>query len=553
MKKAKRFELISLFVSILAILFALSSQAFAEEVVEVVVKKGDCLIKIVEEYLEDPHQWKEVARINRLKNPDLIYPDQILIIPVGLLRGIPVDGVVAFVQGDVMIQAKGTEEWNPLRLHDRVKEGSKIKTGDKCAIEIVFSDGFSCFQKSNTVAGFLKVRKKGDAHEEILSLQKGRIITRILKATGRESRFEIQTPSAVCAARGTIFRTSVDSGGDTRSEVLEGKTEVIAMMKKEMVSGGEGTLVRKGEPPLKPRKLLPPPNVKQGEKVFNKLPLLLRFDPVEGTISYRVLLTKDTHGKEIIYENIMKPDEHVEIRGLDDGIYFLHVLSVDEIGLEGLPSEPEEIRLRVNPVPPFVSLPVSNAEYREKSLQCNWLSVKDAVAYQIQIAQDNAFHQIIDKSSVPGPAYDTRELDYGSYYFRVRSVAEDGYEGAWSDSIPFTVVPPPPAPPVEPPKLDKQEMHIRWQDLGQGVTYHFQMAREQDFSGVIIDKRLEKPEIVIQRPDDPGVYYIHVSTIDAKGYEGRFSKPQTFTIRKGSLTLFLGVVAALGLIFSLLP
>ena len=206
MKKAKRFELISLFVSILAILFALSSQAFAEEVVEVVVKKGDCLIKIVEEYLEDPHQWKEVARINRLKNPDLIYPDQILIIPVGLLRGIPVDGVVAFVQGDVMIQAKGTEEWNPLRLHDRVKEGSKIKTGDKCAIEIVFSDGFSCFQKSNTVAGFLKVRKKGDAHEEILSLQKGRIITRILKATGRESRFEIQTPSAVCAARGTIFR-----------------------------------------------------------------------------------------------------------------------------------------------------------------------------------------------------------------------------------------------------------------------------------------------------------------------------------------------------------
>jgi hypothetical protein len=553
MKKAKQSTLISLFGSILAILLALSPHAFAEEVVEVVVKKGDCLIKIVEEYLEDPLKWEEVARINHLENPNLIYPDQVLIIPVGLLRGIAGDGVVTFVKGDALVQTKGTEEWIPLHLHDRVTEGSKVKTGNKSAIEIVYSDGFSCFQKSNTVVEFLEMRKKGNTYEEGLSLQIGRIITRIRKATGRESQLEIETPSEVCAARGTIFRTSVDAGGDTRSEVLEGKAEIYAMKHKEVVSEGEGTLVRKGEPPLKPRKLLPPPGMNAGDMLYNKLPLHFTFDPVEGAVSYRISITRKREGKDIIYENIVKPHENIEIQNVDDGVYFLHVLSIDEVGLEGLPSEPAEIRVRVNPLPPFISLPASNAEYREKSIHCSWLSVKDAVTYHIQIAQDEACHQIIDESVVNGTDYDTRELDYGSYYFRVRSVAEDGYEAAWSDSIPFTIVTPPPAPPVEPPAVDEEEMHIRWQDVGEGVSYHFQMARDQDFSTVLIDEIIEKPEIVIQKPEHSGIYYIHVSSIDSKGYEGRFSKPQTFTIKKGSLAVFLGAVGALIIIFSLLP
>jgi hypothetical protein len=540
--------------AIIVLLPTVSSRAFCEEVVEITVAEGDCLIKIAEEYLEYPHQWREVARINRLRNPDLIYPHQTIIIPVRLLRGIPCDGVVSFVQGNVRIQGRDSEEWTPVLIHDRVKEGSKIKTGDRSSVEIVFDNGTSCLQKSNTLTGFLKMRKKGDSYEQRLSLQSGRTITRILKATGREPRFEIQTPSAVCAARGTFFRTSVDLNDFTRSEVLEGTAEVEAVMKKQMISEGEGTLVRKGEPPLKPRKLLPSPNVRLGNMPYNKLPIRFAFDPVEGAVSYRIWITRDRDGKDVLFESVVKPNETAEIQDLEDGTYFLHALSIDEIALEGLPSKPEEIHVRVNPLPPFISLPVSSAEYREKSLQCDWLTVKDAVAYQVQVSQDDAFHQIVDeRSTIAGNDFKTRELDYGNYYFRIRSVAEDGYAGAWSDAINFSVVPPPSAPSVEPPEVDKKEIRLRWQDLGKGMSYHFQMAKNLDFSTVLIDRKLEKPEIVLQKPEDPGTYYIHVSAIDSKGYEGRFSKPQSFTLKEGSLALFLGAVGTLILILSLLP
>ena len=553
-KQVTQSILLFLLLSIIAFLVPLSAYAFDEEVVEIVVGEGDYLIKLGEEYLEDPHRWREVARINHLKNPDLIHPYQIIVIPVRLLRGIPSDGVVEFVQGDVTMQARDGQEWASLLLHDQVKEGSKIRTGDQSAVEIVFENGSSCFQKSNTLVGFLSVRKKGNSYEQRLYLQTGRTITRILKATGREPRFEIKTPSAVCAARGTVFRTSVDSSDHTRSEVLEGKTDVEAATQKYLVSEGEGTLVRKGEPPLKPKKLLPPPKLKQASTIYNKLPLRFTFDPVEGAAYYRISIAKDRNGKEIVYENIVQPGELIEIQGMDDGTYFLHALSIDEIGLEGLPSEPEEIRVRTNPLPPFISLPVNSAEYREKSLACNWLAVKDAAAYHMQIAGDHAFSQIVEeRPALARTTYETRELDYGNYYFRIRSVAEDGYEGAWSDTITFAVVPPPPSPPIEPPEVDKKEMHIRWQDLGEGMSYHFQMAKDQDFTAVLIDRRLEKPEIVIQKPEEPGKYYIRVSAIDSKGYEGSFAKPQSFTIKEGSLFVFLGVVGTLCLIFSLLP
>lgn len=553
-KKKKQIELVFVLLSIIAFLVPVSAHEFDEQVVVIIVEEGDYLIKIGEEYLEDPHRWREVAHINNLKNPNLIHPHQFLVIPVSLLRGIPSDGMVTFVQGDVRIQARDGEEWIPLLPRVQVKEGSKIKTGDQSAVEIVFDNGPSCFQKSNTVLGFPRMRKKGDSYEHGLSLQTGRTITRILKATGRESRFEIKTPSAVCAARGTVFRTSVDSSDHTHFEVLEGRADVEAVMQKYAVLEGEGTLVRKGEPPLKPKKLLPLPKLKQRSTIYNKLPLRFELDPVEGAVSYRISMAKDRDGKDSVYEKIVQPGELIEIQGMDDGTYFLHVVSIDEIGLEGLPSEPIEIRVRVNPLPPFISLPVNSAEYREKSLACNWLAVKDAVAYHMQIAGDHAFNQIVvERSAIARTTYETRELDYGNYYFRIRSVAEDGYEGAWSDTIPFAVVPPPPVPSIEPPEVDKKEVHIRWQDLGKSMSYHFQMAGDQDFSTVLIDRRLEKPETAIQKPGEPGIYYVRVSAIDSKGYEGRFSNAQSFTIKKSSLGVFFGVVGGLCLIFLLLP
>jgi len=418
--------------------------AAPEDVVEITVREGDYVIKICEEYLEDPRQWREIARINELRNPDLIYPGQTLIIPVAFLRGVREQGEVAFVQGDVTMQAPASNEWLPVGLRALIGEGTKIRTGDMSAVEIVFGSGASFLQKSDSVSEIVRIRKKGDFREERLNIVKGRTLTKIRKATGREPRFEIETPSAVCAARGTLFRTSVDDVGCTRSEVLEGQAHVEAMRQREVVSEGEGTLVRKGEPPLRPRKLLPPPGVGIGEGLFSTLPLSVDLLPVEGAVGYRLSVSKDSEGKETVFEGRAAAAGPVEVRYLDDGRYFVHAVGVDEIGLEGMPSVPAEIRVRVNPSPPGILLPMKDASCPGKSVEAEWREARGAVAYRVQVAADEAFYRMVEEvARIEGRTFTTRELEPGRYYLRIRSIADDGYEGAWSDAVAFTVNPPP--------------------------------------------------------------------------------------------------------------
>ena len=541
-----------LLLAILVFLIPITAHAAGEPCVAITVEKGDCLICISEQYLKNPLQWPEIARINRMKDPDRIYPGQVIRIPERLLRGTPVDGTVSFVKGDVRIKTRADAQWEPLGLNDRVREGSEIETGDGSAVELTLDSGDSCFQKADTLLRLSTARKKGQQYMHEFFLGTGKTLTRVMKATGRASRIEIRTPSAICAARGTEFRTSVDEGESTRSEVLQGTIDVGAMRKAVKVQEGEGTLVRKGEPPLRPRKLLPPPAPLHLKTIFKKLPLSLEFERVTDAASYRVVLAKDYGYRDAVKETVVRPEETFEISDIEDGTYFLQALSVDEMGLEGPPSAAVEVRLRTHPMPPFINIPVNGAVYREKPLNLQWLKVEDAAAYHIQIAEDQEFQRIVEESSgIVKTEFKTERLDYGSFYFRIASVAGDGFESEWSDTLAFSIIPPPPAPSMEKPVMDKKGIHIQWHNLGKGFRYHFQMSRNRDFSELLIDRRLDEPAIQLQKPDQPGSYYVRTSGIDHEDYEGSFSQPQRFEVEKRYPYEVLGI-AFLWLVFLLL-
>ena len=63
------------------LLLPFTSHADREQTVDILVQEGDTLIDICEKYLEIPSKWREIARLNQLDNPDLIYPGTKLTIP----------------------------------------------------------------------------------------------------------------------------------------------------------------------------------------------------------------------------------------------------------------------------------------------------------------------------------------------------------------------------------------------------------------------------------------------------------------------------------------
>jgi len=514
-------------------MISLSVFAQNKPMVQVTVEKGDCLIRICNKYLENPSQWRTIAQVNKLKNPDIILPKQVLLFPAEMMKGTPVAGKVTFLQGSAEIKPQGSQEWIPLVSGDEVKEGSMVRTGDKSSVEIKFADGNTFLLKQNTTIGLKTARKSSDTYSKYkMSLSTGKLISNVQKTVDRESAVQIEDPTAVLGVRGTIFRSYVLPDGTSQFEVIEGTVVVEGEKETVEVKEGEGTIVHKKAPPISPRKLLHPPVlISTLDTVYKKFPVLLSFAEVEGAISYRVILAKDNEVKNVVQETVIKPQDIFEIKDMEDGTYFMQSSSIDSLGLEGLPSKTVKINIRINPAAPFVEIPAVGAEYKSGNLKCKWLNVKDAKKYHIQIAEDAEFKKlVVQDDNIVNPEYVTGNLEYKQYYFRVSSIASDGYQGEWSDTFTFTLIPPPASPPVETPEMDKNSIKIRWKNLGEDITYRVQVSRNENFDRVIIDRKVDIPEIIFEKPKQVGIYYVRVSGIDSASREGLFSKPQSFII-----------------------
>lgn len=550
-------KILQLFFFLMAVIWLLHQpvQADEEKTIEIRVLKNDYLISICQKYLDNPNHWPVIARINRLKNENLIYPDQKLLIPVRLLKGLPFNGRVFFIKGDVTVRSDPESDWKALKADDPVQQGNSIRTGSESAVEIVFEDGTFFFQRPETVLDIHTTQTKTDnSIWQRLILRGGQLLLNIRRISGQDSRLEIQTPAAVAAARGTDFRVSVDSRENVTSEVLEGKVDIQALNRMVALQEGEGTRVDKGKPPLKPRKLLSPPIPVDIKAIYQMMPFRIGFQNIEGALDYRIMISIDTEGKNVIYEKVLDTDEFLEVFGLDDGEYYLHGTSIDDIGIEGFSSAGKKFQVRVNPVPPFIQNPAEGVQYKGRSLGIRWLNVAQAIRYGIEIGRNRDFSdEATIKIETANTWHNQTFQDFGTYYLRFRSIAADGFKGIWSDTISFTMVAVP-VPGMETPEVNDNELRIRWKDQGEDMTYRCQIARDRDFLNPEIEKIVDMPEIAIPKPAKSGLYYVRTSTIDPEGYESDFSEPQTFEIRNDkNKWVAIGTYGVMVLLILILP
>ena len=104
--------------------------------------------------------------------------------------------------------------------------------------------------------------------------------------------------------------------------------------------------------------------------------------------------------------------------------------------------ENEKVTKRGNLPPPVVQSPVDVVQSRDKTLEIKWLKVESASGYHIQVAEDKEFTVLQDdRKDIRGEAYILYNFSHKSYYFRVSSIDEDGYEGEWSDTVQLIINP----------------------------------------------------------------------------------------------------------------
>jgi hypothetical protein len=126
----------------------------------------------------------------------------------------------AFIEkakGTVEQRAPDAVEWELARPGEKLAEGASVRTGPKSEAELTLARGHSFRLKAGTVFQLSKM----NAAETQGKLEKGRVLSRVKKLAQNE-KFGIQTPTAVCAVRGTIFEAIVDKPERLEVHVKEG-------------------------------------------------------------------------------------------------------------------------------------------------------------------------------------------------------------------------------------------------------------------------------------------------------------------------------------------
>lgn len=346
-------------------LWACSAWAFAatEPSMDYTVKAQDKLIILSGQLLTQPSDWTEVARVNALKNPNLIHPGQVLQIPLRLMSARMASAQLVSTQGDVQIAgqaATGTSS---------VSEGSEIQTGANSSAVLQLADGSRVTLLPNTLAALASSRHYAgrDASASgstgwfsgLIRLSQGALQTLASKNQARATPLQIQTPTALVGVRGTEFRVAHGQVGQplSRTEVLTGavradnrpQADSSATIHAELAAG-QGALIDPTQPVIRVQNLPLAPDLSSVATDILKPEALWQLPPLRpGSAAYRVQIASDAAFHKILHD-LLLPNADATLPMLPNGRWFARVREVLPNGLEGYDSV-REVQV-VQPPPP---------------------------------------------------------------------------------------------------------------------------------------------------------------------------------------------------------
>lgn len=513
------------------------------------VVEGDNLWDLSEKYLDSTRRFEQVRKLNNVQLPKRMQPGTRLRIPMKWIRSNPVPARVGATQGKVELTRSIDGRTDEVSTGTKIQLGDVLKTARDGNAAVVFADGSVITLHSASEMRFDHLSAHGETGmvDSRLHLLDGRLDTRVKSSVGPGSRFEIKTPSAISAVRGTEYRAAVKSGGQTSNiEVLHGKVRVTGARRPRLVAAGYGTRIASGEAPLRPRRLLPKPVLAEVPERIRQLNWPLTWQPLDKALSYRVEIGAGESFDTLAWEKTV-PHARVFLPDLPDGHYLVRVRGIDQLDLEGR-NVVKRVHLDTHPQPPVALHPRDGRTLRGVAAELQWTASADADSYQLEIARDADFEQtIVRESDLRSTRFDTASItDPGTYHWRVTSIAADGEVGPAGAARHWQLKPIPDK--VEPAvEAEDDRLVASWPQAGPEQTYQVQLAFNRGFTDLEIDRVIAKPEIAFEQIGGQA-RYLRVRSIEPDGYHGPWGTVQRIDPPPDPSAWIIPLIGVLGLI-----
>ena len=310
----------------------------AEEYWEYTFRPGDSLWKIAEKYTTSRNNWGEILRINSIEDAKdrTILPGTRILIPISMLKLQPAPALVVAVRGAAYV-VRGDGEQLPLSVGTELFSGDRVVTGDRQSLRMQFADRseLQVLPNSEVVLDKLSQFEQTGMVDTRIRLNSGRIDTQV-EEQKPEDRYEITTPAAITAVRGTNFRLSSDDSQISRTEVTGGLVAVSAGSEEKDIQDGFGIVAEQGKSLPEPVKLLPAPEISDNLSA-DQSKLDVTWTKLAGAKFYRYQVASDEKFDQVSVDGSTE-DSDIRLDELSPGEYYLRVRGVDQYKLEGLDS-----------------------------------------------------------------------------------------------------------------------------------------------------------------------------------------------------------------------
>ncbi|MDX1914500.1 MAG: FecR domain-containing protein [Methylophilus sp.] len=466
-------------VVILALVQPLSTTA-QEVMWRYTVRPGDNLINLGKTHLVNPDTWREVQRINQIKNPYRIPVGTVLRVPLTLVKQSAATAEVIFVSGKAFIQQSLGQE-TPVDAGQKLAAGTQLSTRDKSKVVIRFADGTTATMDSNSilVLDSLSLYSGGVMVDTKLRLQQGQVETHANPRQTDGNRTQIITPTAIAAVRGTEFRVMASQTATTQ-ETLDGQVAFSASEQTVNVDKGYGSLAELGKPPLAPVALLEAANTSAMQTSFEVLPVYFSLPPLSGAVTWEGKVSGEVSFNQIVAESTSNGRE-IGFGDLPDGQYYLKIHAKDQYGIAGYDATHPFI-VRARPIAPNLTLPVSNSVVRVSQPELIWQPVTDTQRYVVQLSKEIDFKHIVETQQTDKTTIKlNHSLEAGQYYWRVASVSQN-QEGPFTNVSQFTYKPAPPIPDISQLKVKVMQNRVYVDTLASpvGLTYEVHLDNDQN-------------------------------------------------------------------------
>jgi hypothetical protein len=158
---------------------------------------------------------------------------------------------ISSLEGDAQIKKANSPDWSKAKIDEPLAVNDVIKSGVNSKVSVTFFDGSVIELKPDTRIE-IKELQQGKSKSIKLKQELGATLSKVEKLLDSASRYEIETPAAVAAVRGSQMIVEVEIDGTTSVGNVAGSISVTAQGLEVPIPEGKHSTVVPGSVPGQP-------------------------------------------------------------------------------------------------------------------------------------------------------------------------------------------------------------------------------------------------------------------------------------------------------------